>query len=171
MHNNSMLISKASEIALKVHGSQVDKKGYPYMSHVSDIARRVSQLGEPYEIVGLLHDAIEDADPKEFKEAVIADIKASFSNEIFQSIIAMTKRSGEDYFEHYLPRLKGNKVALQVKIADASHNLSKAHLIEDVKLQDKLRAKYIKVLDELGEDGSFCEKPIIFKNGSWIEDE
>ena len=67
MHNSSMLISKASEIALKVHGSQVDKKGYPYMSHVSDIARRVSQLGEPYEVVRLLHDAIEDAGPKEFQ--------------------------------------------------------------------------------------------------------
>ena len=171
MHNNSMLISKASEIALKVHGSQVDKKGYPYMSHVSDIARRVSQLGEPYEVVGLLHDAIEDADPKEFQEDVIADIKSSFSNEIFQSIVAMTKRPDEDYFEGYLARVKNNKIALQVKIADASHNLSKAHLIEDVKLQDKLRAKYIKVLDELGEDGPFCEKPIIFKNGSWAEDE
>jgi (p)ppGpp synthase/HD superfamily hydrolase len=171
MHNKSMLISKASELALKVHGSQVDKKGYPYMSHVSDIAQRVSHFGESYEVVGLLHDAIEDADPKEFQEAVIADIKASFSNEIFQSILAMTKKSGEDYFEHYLPRLKGNKVALQVKIADASHNLSKAHLIEDSKLQEKLRAKYIKVLDELGEDGSLYEKPIIFQNDSWVEDE
>jgi (p)ppGpp synthase/HD superfamily hydrolase len=171
MHNSSMLISKASEIALKVHGSQVDKKGYPYMSHVSDIARRVSQLGEPYEVVGLLHDAIEDADPKEFQEDVIADIKSSFSNEIFQSIVAMTKRPDEDYFEGYLARVKNNKIALQVKIADASHNLSKAHLIEDVKLQDKLRAKYIKVLDKIGEHGSFYEKPIIFKNGSWVEAE
>jgi len=165
------LISKASEIALKVHGSQVDKKGYPYMSHVSDIARRVSQLGEPYEIVGLLHDAIEDADSKELQEAVIADIKASFSNEIFQSIAAMTKKPDEDYFDEYLARVKDNKLALQVKIADASHNLSKAHLIEDLKLQEKLRAKYIKVLDELGVDGSLCEKPIIFQNGSWVEDE
>ena len=166
-----MLISKASELALKVHGSQVDKKGYPYMSHVSDIAQRVSHFGESYEVVGLLHDAIEDADPKEFQEAVIADIKSSFSNEIFQSIVAMTKRPDEDYFEGYLARVKNNKIALQVKIADASHNLSKAHLIEDVKLQDKLRAKYIKVLDKIGEDGSFYEKPIIFKNGSWVEAE
>lgn len=60
-----------------------------------DIAQRVSHFGESYEVVGLLHDAIEDADPKEFQEAVIADIKASFSNEIFQSILAMTKKSGE----------------------------------------------------------------------------
>uniref|UniRef100_UPI0040478D0E hypothetical protein n=1 Tax=Flavobacterium sp. TaxID=239 RepID=UPI0040478D0E len=165
------LISKAKQIASRIHKDQVDKKNYPYMAHISDVASRVSHLGESYEIVGLLHDAIEDAYPKEFQEKVIADIKASFSNEIFQSIAAMTKRPDEDYFEGYLARVKNDMIALQVKIADASHNLSKAHLIEDLKLQQKLRAKYIKVLDELGEDGSLYEKPIIFENGSWVEDE
>ena len=165
------LISKAKQIASRIHKDQVDKKNYPCMAHISDVASRVSHLGESYEIVGLLHDAIEDAYPKEFQEKVIADIKASFSNEIFQSIAAMTKRPDEDYFEGYLARVKNDMIALQVKIADASHNLSKAHLIEDLKLQQKLRAKYIKVLDELGEDGSLYEKPIIFENGSWVEDE
>ena len=141
------------------------------MAHISDIASRVSHLGESYEIVGLLHDAIEDAYPKEFQEKVIDEIKATFDNEVYESILAMTKRSDEDYFEDYLARVKDNKFALQVKIADASHNLSKAYLIEDLKLQEKLRAKYIKVLDELGEDGSLCEKPIIFQNGLWVEDQ
>jgi len=139
------------------------------MAHIFDVASRVAHLGESYEIVGLLHDAIEDAEPAEFRGKVIAEIKASFGDELYGSIDAMTKRSGEDYFAHYLPRLKGNKIALQVKIADASHNLSKAHLIDDVKLQDKLREKYIKVLDELGENGALCETPLIFENGSWVE--
>jgi (p)ppGpp synthase/HD superfamily hydrolase len=161
------LVFKATRIASKVHKDQVDKKNFPYMAHISDVASRVSHLGESYEIVGLLHDAIEDAYPKEFQKKVIDEIKATFDNEIYESIIAMTKRSGEDY----LPRVKDDKFALQIKIADASHNLSKAHLIEDSKLQRKLRAKYIKVLDELGEDGSLCEKPIIFQNGLWVEDE
>jgi len=165
------LILKATQIASRIHKDQVDKKNYPYMAHISDVASRVSHLGESYEIVGLLHDAIEDAYPKEFQEKVIDDIKATFDNEIYESILAMTKRSDEDYFQEYLPRVKDDKLALQVKVADASHNLSKAHLIEDSKLQEKLRAKYIKVLDELGEDGSLCEKPIIFQNGSWVEDE
>ena len=141
------------------------------MAHIFDVASRVAHLGESYEIVGLLHDAIEDAEPAEFRGKIVAEIKATFGDELYGSIDAMTKRSGEDYFRHYLPRLKGNKIALHVKVADASHNLSKAHLIDDVKLQDKLREKYIKVLDEIGEDSSFCEKPIIFKNGAWVEDE
>ena len=51
----------AKETAEKVHGSQTDKKNYPYMAHVNDVAKRVQQSGEDYFIVGLLHDAIEDA--------------------------------------------------------------------------------------------------------------
>lgn len=62
------------------------------MAHIRDVASRVAHLGESYEIVGFLHDAIEDAHPKDFQVAVIADIKASFSNEIFQSVVAMTNK-------------------------------------------------------------------------------
>ena len=162
-------VSIAKNIALKVHSDQVDKKQYPYMAHVLDVASRVAYLGESYEIVGLLHDAIEDASPVEFRTEVIAEINAAFDNEVSEAITAMTKRIGEDYFQEYLPRLKNNQVALQVKIADASHNLSKAHLIEKLQLQDKLRAKYIKVLNELGANGLALERPIVFENGQWIE--
>jgi (p)ppGpp synthase/HD superfamily hydrolase len=166
---NLSLIPAAKNIALKVHGDQVDKKQYPYMAHVLDVASRVAHLGESYEIVGLLHDAIEDASPAEFRTEVIAEINAAFDNEVSEAIAAMTKRIGEDYFEAYLPRLRGNKIALQVKIADASHNLSKAHLIQETELQDKLRTKYIKVLNELGMIGSAMERPLVYENGQWIE--
>ena len=59
----------AREIAEKVHlepnekypEGQTDKKNFPYIAHIKDVACRVSEFGESYEIVGLLHDAIEDA--------------------------------------------------------------------------------------------------------------
>ena len=87
-----------------------------------------------------------------------------------QAINVMTKSSGDDYFADYLPRVKNNKIAKEIKIADSSHNLSKAHLLDDEpELQDKLRQKYIRVLNELGVDGISCEKPIIFKDGKWSE--
>ena len=162
-------VSTAKNIALKVHSDQVDKKNYPYMAHIIDVASRVAHLGESYEIVGLLHDVIEDADPVEFQTEVIADINVTFDYEISEAITAMTKNVGENYFEEYLPRLRDNKIALQVKIADASHNLSKAHLIQETELQDKLRTKYIKVLNELGMIGSAMERPLVYENGQWIE--
>jgi len=138
------------------------------MSHVLDIASRVSHLGESYEIVGLLHDAIEDSESDDLLNEILEEMNTYFDEEVLEAIKAMTKIPGEDYFQDYLPRLKENKIALQVKIADSSHNLSKAHLIEDKTLQDKLRNKYIKVLNELGVDGKSCENPIIYTDSKWI---
>ena len=105
------------------------------------------------------------------------EIKENFDKEIYDAIIAMTKlkpplrETKEDLLTEYLPRLKHNPIALKVKIADSSHNLSKAYLIEDEILQDKLRQKYVRTLDFLGVDGSKQEKQITFKNNKWIERE
>ena len=164
----------AKEMAEKVHGSQTDKKNYPYMAHVNDVAKRVQQLGEDYFIVGLLHDVIEDAvkhnEGLRFQEEIKDLIKTAFNQEVVDAINAMTKLPEDDYFEDYLPRVKKNKIAKEVKIADSSHNLSKAHLLDnDPELQEILRNKYIKVLNELGADGPSCEKPIIFNDGEWAE--
>jgi guanosine-3',5'-bis(diphosphate) 3'-pyrophosphohydrolase len=100
------LFDKAKIIAEKVHANQVDKKGYPYISRVIDIASRVSHLGESYQIVGLLHDTIEDAEPKSFRSEITNEIESTFDSEIINATKAMTKVSDEDYFESYLPRLK-----------------------------------------------------------------
>ena len=164
----------AKETAEKVHGSQTDKKNFPYMAHVNDVAKRVQQLGDDYFVVGLLHDAIEDAvkhnDGQRFQEEIKNLIKTTFNQEVVAAINAMTKLPEDDYFEDYLPRVKKNNIAKEVKIADSSHNLSKAHLLDnEPELQAKLRKKYIKVLNELGVNGPSCEKPIIFKNGEWVE--
>ena len=168
-------IDIARETAEKVHGSQTDKKNFPYMAHVNDVAKRVQQLGDDYFVVGLLHDAIEDAvkhnDGQRFQEEIKKLINTTFNQEIVDAINAMTKLPEDDYFEDYLPRVKRNNIAKEVKIADSSHNLSKAHLLDnEPELQEKLRNKYIKVLNELGVDGTSCEKPIIFKDGEWVEE-
>ena len=165
------MIERAKEIAQSVNGHLKDKKNYSYMSHIFDVAKRVSHLWEKYEVVALLHDAIEDAEPLDFKKKVTAQIEVGFDEEIVLAVKAISKNPGEDYFADYLPRLKLNSIATQVKIADASHNLSKAHLlnqIDEIPLQEKLRSKYIKVLDELGVDGKSCEKPLEHKDGKWL---
>ena len=83
---NKTLITKAKKIAVRVHGNQVDKNNYPYMAHILDVASRVSHLGEPFEIVGLLHDAIEDADPEEFKKEILEEIETSFDEEVIKAL-------------------------------------------------------------------------------------
>jgi len=42
---NETLVTKATKKTKKVHEHQVDKKNYLYMSHVLDVASRVSHLG------------------------------------------------------------------------------------------------------------------------------
>ena len=114
-------IDLAREIAEKVHlepnekypEGQKDKKGNPYMAHINDVASRVSELGESYEIVGLLHDAIEDAHNDLAREEVRNLINSNFNSEIIEAINAMTKNKNEDYFSEYLPRLKKNNIALK----------------------------------------------------------
>tara|TARA_B100001142_G_scaffold308340_1_gene339805 strand:- start:14 stop:769 length:756 start_codon:yes stop_codon:yes gene_type:complete len=172
-------IEIAREIAEKVHlepnekypEGQKDKKENPYMAHINDVASRVSELGESYEIVGLLHDAIEDAHNDLAREEVRNLINSNFNSEIIEAINAMTKNENEDYFLEYLPRLKKNNIALKVKIADSSHNLSKAYLFDDEpEVANELRKKYIAVLNELGVDGQECEEPIIFdkEESKWL---
>ena len=173
-HRKDDNINKARRIADKVHSSQTDKKGHPYTAHINDVAKRVQELGNEYIIVALLHDAIEDAvdheDGERFQEEIINEIKETFNHEVVEAINVMTKSSDDDYFADYLPRVKNNKIAKEVKIADSSHNLSKAHLLDDEpELQEKLRKKYIRVLNELGVDGTSCEKPIIYRDGKWSE--
>lgn len=170
------LVVRARKIAEKVHGMQTDKKKKPYMAHVNDVAKRVQSLGDEYIIVALLHDAIEDAKDHEagekFQEEIINEISKAFSHDIVEAINVMTKSSDDDYFADYLPRIKNNKIAKEVKIADSTHNLSKSHLLNDKPiLQEELRNKYIRVLNELGVDGAACENPLIYceKRGMWIE--
>jgi len=60
-----------------------------------------------------------------------------------------------------------------VKIADASHNLSKAHLITDPTEQEQLRNKYASALEFLGVDPIQAEVPLVFCENldftGWIE--
>jgi len=161
-------LEKAIEIAESVHTNQTDKKGYPYMAHIIDVVSRVSDFGKSYEIVAMLHDAVEDAEPKSFRKSIRNQIKEHFSTEISEAILAITKNKDEDYFSDYLPRVKNNRLALKVKIADSSHNLSKVYLLDEDTLRLRFRKKYVKVLNYLGVNGDDCEKPIIFDGQKWI---
>ena len=161
-------LREARKLAEEIHGQQVDKGDHPYMAHVIDVAKRVAHMGEDFEIVGLLHDAVEDA-PPERQASLLNEIGEKFGQIVRDGVDGMTKRTfpkKEDYTTEYLPRVAENSIAKAVKIADASHNLSKAHLILDLVQQMRLRKKYTKALEYLGVDPIAAERPIIF-----VEDE
>lgn len=108
------MLKKALEIAKIAHAGQNDKGGHLYIEHPLTVARMMR--GRSAKIVALLHDVCEDS------EMTLKDLEAAgFSKRIVAAVDAVTKRRGERY-RHYLMRVKNNRLATKVKIADAAHN-------------------------------------------------
>ena len=124
---NPTRMTQARNLAEEVHKYQTDKLEIPYIYHVLDVAKRVQHLGEDFEIVGLLHDSVEDS------PLTLDDIELQFGKAVRNAVDGMTKREGEDYHTEYILRVLSNPISKEVKIADASHNISKAHLISEPK--------------------------------------
>ncbi len=157
------LVSDAKALAAEHHAGQTDKLGIEYIAHVTDVADRVRGEGPAIEAIAWLHDVVEDT------EVTLAEIEESFGKAIRDGVDAMTHREDEDYFEDYLPRLAANPNAVLVKIADASHNWGKVHLLKgaDPDRAAGLDRKYRRVLEFLGQGTAVCRR-IVFKDEIWV---
>lgn len=147
-------LSKAIEIARSVHEGQVDKAGKPYFEHVQAVCEIASKMilsrNEEYDdflvqakIVSYLHDVVEDT------SLTIDDLrKHHIPTDCILAIETLTKKSGQDYWD-YLAKVKLDKLATVVKIADLTHN-SDLSRFEKVTPEDlKRRDKYLKAIDYL----------------------
>ena len=134
---------KAMTLAYAVHNGQLDKSGVPYIFHPITVAESMETEDEI--IVALLHDTIEDCGvTKEYLAA------AGFSRDVVEAVEAMSKRKGETYDE-YIARVKTNRIARKVKIADLKHNMDLTRLIEVTEQAEKRVNKYKKALEVLNE--------------------
>jgi hypothetical protein len=76
----------------------------------------MSVEGEDAQIVGVLHDVVEDT-------PVTADDlrRAGFGDQVIAAVLCVTHGKGEPYAD-YVVRCKGNEVARRVKLADLEDN-------------------------------------------------
>ena len=111
-----MLINKAIEIAAKAHNNQTDKAGEPYILHPLRVM--LSVKGETEQCAAVLHDVLEDTDITE--EYLISE---GFSLEIIDALRLLTRKKEDDYME-YISRLKSNRTAKAVKLADLTDNMN-----------------------------------------------
>lgn len=128
-------VERAVQLAIFAHKGQVDKAGKPYIMH--PIAVASMQDTEEGFIVGMLHDVVEDSD------LTLDDLlKQGFSNEVVEAVELLTHSKDEDYMT-YVKRLKGNELAIKVKIADLTHNsdLSRLPVITEKDIQ-RVENKY-----------------------------
>ena len=113
MKTDYEMLSKALALAVKHHRGAIDKGGNAYIFHPILVSLQLNTVSE--RTVALLHDIVEDT------VITLDDLIEEFPQEIIQAVDSITRREEEDR-EHYLQRVKANKIARMVKIADLINN-------------------------------------------------
>jgi (p)ppGpp synthase/HD superfamily hydrolase len=117
LHRRPTLVDHAMKIVLDGHQGQRDKAGCSYFGHLIRVAGRF--YDEKSIAIALLHDVVEDT------KYTLDQLRFIFPPSVVDAVDALSRRPGEPY-KVYLKRLKPNRRARRVKIADIRDNLSRA---------------------------------------------
>ena len=137
------LTKKALKLCFEAHKEQTDKSGMPYVFHPFHLAEQMAD--EATTVVALLHDVVEDT------ELTFDDLeKQGFGEEIISALKLLTHNDDTPYMD-YVAKIKNNKIAIVVKLADLKHNsdLSRLDTVDEKALKRKEKyEKAIKLLTE-----------------------
>ena len=142
-YNN--LYDMALTIARTAHHGQTDKAGKPYIEHPLFISAHPHIKNNiQARILAILHDVIEDTD------VTLEQLtNLGFPEDIIRALDAISRRPGEKRKE-YLKRVKGNILALKIKLIDLEHNSDEKRLAcLDSTVANSLRKRYKKDIDFL----------------------
>ncbi len=139
----TMLTKKAMKVAFEAHKNQTDKTGLPYIYHPVHLAEQMTD--EVTTCAALLHDVAEDTD------ITLDELAAmGFDGEILAILRLLTHDETVPYMD-YVRKIKTNRLAVQVKLADLRHNsdLTRLDVVDDKALRrvEKYR-EAIKILTE-----------------------
>jgi (p)ppGpp synthase/HD superfamily hydrolase len=111
----------AEILARRAHDGQFRRDGVTtYITHVDAV---VSRVNDPYEImVAYLHDTLEDTYVT-LDDLLGEVVKGNIPASVVVAVDLLTKKKGEPYLD-MIKRIKENKLATAVKIADNLSNLS-----------------------------------------------
>ena len=115
----TQLTMKAMEIAYRAHHGQADKAGMPYIFHPMHLAEQMED--EISCCVALLHGTVEDTDVS------FAELETVFPRTVMEPLRLLTHPEGMPYFD-YVRAIRGNAVAVKVKLADIAHNSDQTRL-------------------------------------------
>ena len=135
-------LERAIEIATEAHRGQLDKAGNEYIGH----PLRVMAMGQSVEekIVGVLHDVVEDS--VWTFEQLAAE---GFSAEIVEALRCVTKLSENEPYDKFISRIKGNPLAVAVKLNDLTDNMDIRRLPYLSDKDVKRLKKYLKAYKQL----------------------
>ncbi|HEX6346665.1 HD domain-containing protein [Umezawaea sp.] len=125
----------AVNLARRAHEGQVDKSGNPYIDHPLRVMTHVDGVAE--QMAAVLHDVVEDT-------TVTLDelVELECPSIVVRAVEALTHFPDEPQ-SAYLARVAADPIALAVKRADISDNLSpdRTALLEPAE-RERLREKY-----------------------------
>ncbi len=121
-------------LAVQAHWGQKDKAGQPYVLHPLRMMARVH--GEAERMAAVLHDVVEDT------PYTLDQLRAlGYPEEVVAAVDCLTRRETETY-EQFIERVKTNRIARRVKLADLEDNMDVRRL-SDVTDRDRERlARY-----------------------------
>lgn len=140
MTSQNPKVELAHQLARVYHEGQKDKAGVDYIHHPEFVADHVTADDE--KIVAYLHDTVEDTN---LKPDIIKEL---FGEDILKSVLMLTHNKDEDYLE-YVKRVKTDKVARAVKIADLTHNMQLDRIPNPTEKDYKRLEKYKKAIEIL----------------------
>ena len=140
------LTIRAMNLAYHAHHGQVDKAGVPYIFHPLHLAETMED--EYTCCAALLHDTVEDTD------VTLEQLSAEFPAEVVDAVRLLTHDPKTDYYD-YVRAIRGNPIAMKVKLADLAHNSDQSRCAGVRVSEDRLgyfRDKYTKAKTILLED-------------------
>lgn len=118
------MLEKMISLATERHRGQTDKGGTPYILHPLTVAHLLNTVDLELKTIAIGHDLIEDTDTEldELRQM-------GFSSRVVAAIGCLTKDKGET-FDDYRAKIKTNRDAVEVKLAELRHNTDMTRLGE-----------------------------------------
>lgn len=143
------MTKKALKLCFAAHKDQTDKSGMPYVFHPFHLAEQMPD--EDTTIVALLHDVIEDT------PYTLDDLRVmGFNEQVLDALALMTHDKRIPYMD-YVAKIKGNKIARTVKLADLKHNSDLSRLYNVDEKAMKRIEKYRQAIALLSEPDPSCQ--------------
>lgn len=139
--HDALLLAAADALAALIHAGEVDKQGAPIIDHCRAVAATLREQGHSAPVVaaGLLHDAGETGGHR-----VVDAIYVLFGDTTGRIVDRCTRRTAQEYLDHYIAWIAEEADSTAVKLADLEHNLR-----PDRPIPESLRKRYLLAVERL----------------------
>lgn len=109
------LLNKAILLAVNAHEGQKQANGEPYILHPLHVMMQMATTTE--KVIAVLHDVIEDT------PVSLRDLEDEGFPPLIVEMVDLLTRPVEMDYDLYIERIRPNRLARRIKLADLQHNM------------------------------------------------